>query len=222
MRKFLPLTPLLLAAYLSACSNANDDSIVGNNDIQSIQRKTISFDKLKVSDSFAVDVVAGLPQQISIKTDSNIAPLITTKVKDGILMIHYKSKQHVAPSNMPIIHISVDTLNGIEVSGASKINVKQIKSADFSINTSGANSTTVAGETTSLKINTSGVSKINTKYLRADNVTLQSSGATDTQVTAIKTLDITISGGGKIQYFGKPDIIQKISGVGEVNGSSGL
>lgn len=215
----MAVSGLIFAICLSSCDEATDKKniVKGDGDIKTIQRVLPSFDKIQVSGNFLVNITSNMPADLSIRTDSNIEPFITTSVENSSLNIAYKSGKNISPSNFPKIEITTKNLSSLNVSGSTIVNAKNIDAGTFSITAAGSNETTVSGKSTTLNINASGGTEINAKFLAADNAVLISRGTTNVKINAKKNLSIDISGKGNIQYFGNPIITQKTSGSSSIS-----
>ena len=113
--------------------------------------------------------------------------------------------------------ISTPYLNGVDLSGACKINVDGIETNTFSIDMSGACNGTFAGTTEKLDIDLSGATKLNSADLKATDVTVDVSGASKCSVYSSESLSVDASGASNIVIYGDPPKVETdISGASSI------
>ncbi len=179
----------------------------GSGNIVTEQRDLTSFTSVDVSSVFQVELTAGKEFAVEIEADDNLVPVIKTEVVDGKLKL--STTQSIRGRSRMIVRISAPDIERVDVSGAAKVNVADIKNPAFTIDTSGASKVTVAGETSKLNISVSGASKVNAEQLRAENATVDASGASKINVNATNVLRADGSGASRIRYVGTPASIEK-------------
>jgi Putative auto-transporter adhesin, head GIN domain len=114
------------------------------------------------------------------------------------------------------IKISVPNLDGISTNGAGTIDVSRLKNDKFDIDSNGAASIRVSGETNALRIEANGAGKIDTHKLRATKAVVESTGVSRVELHASDRLDVTVSGPSQVIYEGDPEVYQSIDGPGSV------
>lgn len=181
-----------------------------------LEKRTVpSFTAVNISGAYDVEIIVQKEQSLEIEGDDNLLPLITTDVRDGVLEIN--NKKSFSTKNKLRLRISVPTLDSISTSGASDITASGVKSEEFHIDTSGAGSLQVSGETKTLEIEMSGAGDVDAKDLHAAKVNVSSSGAATAEVYASEELRADVSGAGNVNYYGDPKIVKgDTSGAGSV------
>ena len=104
--------------------------------------------------------------------------------------------------------------------GAGNISIAGLKNDKFEIESEGAPTITVSGETGMLSIDTSGAAKIDAHKLRASKSVVDSKGVSNIQVNASDELDVTVSGPSHVVYEGDPKLTKTINGPGSVEKKS--
>jgi putative autotransporter adhesin-like protein len=179
------------------------------------RRELASFTAVETGGALEVEVTCQKPVSFEIEGDDNILPLIQTDVVDGVLRV--KSTRNYHSRGGIVVRISVPNLERIQINGAGKVRVSDLKSDHFEIHSSGVVDVSASGQTKSLEINETGAGKIDTHNLRAASVNVSVSGAAGVDVYASDQLDVTVSGAAHVTYSGDPKVSQHISGAGSVS-----
>ena len=175
-----------------------------------------NFTKVEISGALEVQLTGQSDFAVSVETDDNIAPLITTEVVGDTLRVFPKDRFSVSPR--PIIKVSMGDLSNLDISGASVANVSNIKGNSLYLNASGASKINIAGEVTELNAEASGASKIQAENLKAARVDANASGASKTSVFATEELTARASGASKVKYSGTVTVVNKdVSGASSVS-----
>jgi hypothetical protein len=109
--------------------------------------------------------------------------------------------------------------NRIELrsSGAGKIKA-ELNCPEVKVGVSGAGDVLLAGETKDIDVEVSGAGKVKADKLKAENATVRVSGAGDANIYASVYLKASVSGAGKINYWGNPGNVESHkSGAGDIN-----
>lgn len=217
MKKILFI--LILALALGACKHlermTGGGQVVGSGVSKVEKRNVPAFTSIELSGAFEVEITAQKDLSVEIEGDDNILPLITTEVKGGVLTVG--NSKSISTKSKLRLKISVPNLDGISASGASDIVASGVKSDDFRIDTSGASSIQVSGETKTLEVEMSGAGEVDAKDLRAQKVSATSSGAASADVYASEELSASVSGAGNINYYGNPKVLKEDkSGAGNI------
>ena len=210
---FLSLLALLA---VSSCHFDNFHKTTGSGTMKLEKRNVPAFTAVNISGAYDVEIVVQKEQSLEIEGDDNLLPLIRTEVKNGVLEIN--NEKSFNTKHTLRVRISIPQLEGISSSGASEMVVSNVKSDEFKIDTSGAGSLKVAGETKRLALEMSGAGDVDAKELRAEKVTVNSSGAAGAEVFASQDLRVDASGAGHIDYYGNPkNVSEDVSGAASIS-----
>jgi hypothetical protein len=217
----------LMLVTLGGCKSVNNpngkttgaDKLSGKatgSGVMKVEKRSVpAFTSVSISGAYDVLIVAQKEQSLEIEGDDNLLSLIKTEVKDGVLDIG--NEQGLTTRGKLQVRISTPKLDGISTSGDSDIIITGVKSDAFKIDTSGAGSLQVSGETKTLVAQLSGAGDINAKDLHAESVNLTSSGAANADVYASEELRVNATGAGNVNYYGDPKVVnQESSGVGTI------
>lgn len=102
--------------------------------------------------------------------------------------------------------------------GVGSMNLTLINNDTTSLDLNGAGVITVAGRSRSLNANLGGLGGLDARQMEADAVDLEMSGLGNATVTALRNINLNMSGLGSVNVYGKP-LNRKVSvdGLGKVN-----
>ncbi len=188
----------------------------GSGRIASESRDLAGFSSIDVGGVFQVEVVVQKDFAVELEADDNLLPLIMTEVRNGVLVI--KAEKKLKSKNPIKVRVSVPELNGLEVSGAAKVSVRNLRNERFAIDASGASKISVEGEASDLTLEVSGASKINGEDLATENANIEASGASHVSINVSGELRTDASGASSIAYSGSPsNVIKHTSGAATVS-----
>lgn len=183
--------------------------VKGSGNIKTETRDLPKFTAVDFGGAIEMEIVAQKTQSVEIETDDNILPLITTEVKGGTLYI--SNQQRINWHSKVKVRISVEDLDSLDISGASKTVATNIKSDNFKVSVSGASKVKLEGEASSFNADASGASRIDADNLKAAKVDAHASGASKISVFAAESIRADASGASGITYSGNPKSVSKHS-----------
>ena len=230
------ITVLLLAVLLlSACTYVR-----GSGNVVSQDRPVDDFDRVTLSGVGTLYISQGEEVSLTIEAESNIQPLLEAEVRGNTLEIGMKDWRHAIHPTMPIrYYLIVTNLEGLELSGAGRIDTDEIQTNSLDITTSGAGDIEIdalSAERVNVVLSGAGSCRIEDGQVDDQNITISGAGGyraldLESQNTSInvsgfggaklwveESLDVIISGAGSVEYFGRPSLSQTISGAGQING----
>jgi len=195
--------------------NTNFGGEKGSGNIKTESREVTNFKSIDVSGAFEVEIIAQKDFSLEVEADDNLLPLIRTEVDGETLRI--KSEKGLKTSNPLKIRISAPDISGLELSGASKVNLANLSNDSLSLDSSGASKIKIEGTTGNFDIEMSGASKLDAENLKAENVNVESSGASNLNVFVTNVLKANLSGATNVTYSGSPKSVdKKTSGASSV------
>jgi Putative auto-transporter adhesin, head GIN domain len=211
MRVSLVLLALLLLAGCGGSTN-------GSGHVVTVTRDVAGFTSVDLKGAATVTVDVGRPVAVSIRGDDNVVPLITTSVRDGVLVIG--SKHGFTTHHGLEIHVVTPALDGMKLAGSGTIVGNGIRATAFTVELLGTGTLDLAGTAGRLDATVAGVGSALLDHLvvRDAQVTLAGTGSALVHVTG--TLDATVAGVGSIVYSGGPRQVKtQVSGLGSIVGS---
>lgn len=191
--------------------------VPGSGNTVSEKRDLNEFSGIDVSGAFEVEVVSQKDFRVEIEADDNLLSQIKTEVRSGILRI--SSEDDIKTKNSIRIRISAPDIDRIEVSGATKFSLVDLKNDELKLDISGVSKVKLSGVTGNLSAEISGASHVDAENLKAATATIEASGASHVEVNVSEELVADASGASKINYSGSPKNTRKnSSGVSSING----
>jgi hypothetical protein len=224
--------PLLL------CSCAQH-TITGSGSIGTAVRQVPTFSALDISiGANAVVSIQPGPVTVQISGYQNLLSYVQTKVEGNTLHITSQEGWNLNTDKQFKVQITVPSLNGIEVSGASQLAVHgNITGRELRMDISGAGEVSLdncsvtklssgisgsgtvtihSGAVQHAEYDISGSGDIQAFQMQTQETVASLSGSGTTEVSVQQKLAAHISGAGNVSYKGHPAISQDISGVGTV------
>jgi hypothetical protein len=122
----------------------------------------------------------------------------------------------VLAKSLMIFTVTVRDLQRITLAGATRMSVREISGDQLTVDNSGLGSLTIAGKVTEQHVTLSGAGSYDGAALISDRATVTLSGLGSIVVNVRSRLDATISGSGKVEYIGSPEVVKQISGLGTI------
>ena len=177
-------------------------------------RAVTEFSKVAISGAYKIQWSHGSPA-LSITTDQNLLPHITTTVSDGTLRIG--SKRSLRPTRDATITSTSDSLADVELTGANHLKAGQLIGPELKVRATGTSSIHVDGSVTKLDAGLTGASSLNAQSFQTQTATVSITGALHAEVNTTEALKASITGAGSITYSGNPKTLEKtVTGVGKI------
>lgn len=186
----------------------------GSGNIVTQDRDVRDFSSIEVGGVFQVEVTAQKDFSVQIEGDDNLLQFVDMTVNDGRLEI--STTKRIKASKPILVRISAPNIEELQVSGASRVKIVDLKNSSLKVDTSGASKVELSGETSELNIDISGASKIEAEELKAMTATVDASGASKVSVAVSQDLRSEASGASKITYVGSPTVSKSTSGSSKV------
>ncbi len=223
MRRTLGLSlAILVVAIAGGCSDDDDSvfftptDVVGSGVIVSENRTVNGFDAVTFASEGSLDVVMGAAETLSIATDDNLMPYLITDVQAGRLSIRTASGVDLMPSGSIQFDLTAASLGEVLYTGVGSVDVSGLNQASFTFTHTGVGTVTLSGTANQPDATISGVGDYDAGSLFSDDVTVHCTGVGTVTVRAANTLDVTLVGGGVVQYIGNPTVTTDITGGGRV------
>lgn len=226
---------VLTALLFASCNHSINLNLIEESGNVTTERRVVDGDFKSIEVNNAIDLVIEQSDktEIVVEADDNLQKHITTKVKNGTLVIscdknsftNMKSKKVTV--KMPLIHeleansgstiTSNNTLKGeyirLNTSSVATMDIT-IESDNITCDTSSGSSITLNGKALQIKTNASSGSEIKADHLLANEVTAAVSSGATINVHPIVSLIAEASSGGNINYNIQPKTIQKNTNSG--------
>lgn len=217
-----------------ATSCFEEFNIRGNGVEASQERAVTSFDKVKSSGSFDIQITKGDGFEVVLNAEENILPYIKTSVSNNTLLIEIPGLHNVK-NRLPMnVYITIPDLVSVKQSGSGSITTDYFTPEKMELFISGSGSIStevdadvleaaisgsgwliVNGNANQSNLSISGSGTIDSSNLNVKNCNAHISGSGNMQVNASKSLYARISGSGNIYYRGNPAVELSVSGSGK-------
>lgn len=240
INRLMTLTLLIGASLLlSACQIPFVNITRGSGDLVAETREVSEFENIQLNGLGRLLVTQGETETLEIQAEDNIIDELISDVQAGTLVLGYQ-KQNWLNSVIPTKGITYTltvkdldevTINGageidiqnfqtetlaLTINGAGKISINDLTAINLIVQISGTATMELGGEIVDQSVVIDGAGNYQAGDLKTNKTTIEFTGLGNAIVWATETLDITISGGGKLNYYGSPSVTQEISGAGTI------
>ncbi len=215
--------------------------VAGSGVQRSESRDVSDFTALSIEYPVDITIQQGESPALTITTDDNLLPQISTEVQGSTLVIENKIRewnQRVRPSETVQITLTVNDISRVDFTSAGKLVVESYQGQDLQVTLSGAGEVqlheteldtlnlilsgagdlSADGSVKDLSLRISGFGSFDGADLFVQNADVSISGAGDAMLRVEQALDVRISGAGSVRYYGQPESVSKqISGAGNVS-----
>lgn len=225
----------ILALSLSACK-----IVRGSGEVITVEREVSDFDRVALSGIGTLYISAGEEETLRIEAEDNLLPYIETLVRGKTLSIGFKDhglRAAFQPTKPIRYYLTVKDLAALDLSGAGNIEVDEIDTSEFQINTSGAGNIEIEkltakvldmnvsgagschiheGQVADQNLRISGAGGYQAPDLHSKTAEIDISGLGGARVWVEENLRVEISGAGSVSYFGSPNLSEDVSGAGNI------
>jgi Putative auto-transporter adhesin, head GIN domain len=218
------LTGLLLAGIVvlvlvdRSSTTSNSQGGTGSGVAETQARSLPPFTGVNLTAANNVVVRVGARQSVIVHADSNLLGRVTTQVSSGSLVIGNTPGTLNARSPM-FVAVSVPSLDALTVQGSGNISVTGINSPSLTVRLPGSGTIRAAGTTARLDVAIGGSGTVLFSRLVARDAAASIDGSGSIALTAIHSLNASISGSGTILYTGNPaQTTKSVTGSGTISG----
>ena len=205
---------ILLVAGVVVIAGCSPPGIKGDGLITTTNRPIADFSALEVAGAYQIQWSSGKPA-LTISTDQNLLPLITTSMSGDALHIDWE--ENLRPTKGIKIIVSSASLTDVHLNGAVSMTASNLSGHDLKLEANGASAIIVDGSVTNLEADLSGATRLNGASLHTQTARVLLNGASYADVTVTETLNASISGAGVLTYAGNPKSVEKnVGGVGRI------
>jgi Putative auto-transporter adhesin, head GIN domain len=193
------------------------DSVVGSGHIMTERRTVSGLSAVSLGGSGHVVIEQTGMESLTVTADDNLLPYIKTDVTGQTLELGFKDPMiNVEPTEDIVYTLTVKTLEGLNISGSGKADVKGLDPDRLRIHISGSGTALVRGTANDLDISISGSGAYRGDEMKSRRATVDVSGSGAAVIAASDTLTANVSGSGSIEYIGDPQVTERVSGSGAV------
>lgn len=225
---------LFAALLISSCGNA----IVGEGPVISEERTFETFTGISSGISADIIIRQGGTQNVRLEGQKNLLEIISTTVKNGVLVIDTKPDVYFTSNSDVKIYITLPqyklvSLQGsgdliaetdlssdaieINATGSGDVELKQINASKIGVSLTGSGDLEASGgRTEHLDVSATGSGNVDLSDLEANTAEVSLTGSGDAAVRVKNKLKASLSGSGDLEYFGNAEVNSSVSGSGTV------
>jgi hypothetical protein len=221
---------LLVTLFISSC--VWGPSVKGNGNVIEEQRKTGSFDEIKVTRGINVYISQGETQKIVVEADENLIKYIETRIEDNALKIttsanirNAKSKKvFVTVTGISGIHSTAGsnvysetdiTCDDLEISSSAGSNIKlSVNTRELDVSANAGSNVFLEGNSEKISAKASSGANIKAEELTTNDCKARASSGANIWITVKSEFDGNASSGGNVYYQGEPRSINIESSSG--------
>ena len=240
-KKIIFISALLVLSFsLMACSIPVINVVRGSGVLATETREVSDFDSVQLDGAGKLVITQGETTALTVEAEDNIISSLKSTVQGNTLVLGYEERfwqRALLPTETIIYTLTVSDLNTIVFNGASDLEMDSFDTQSLSITVNGAAQVTIdnltadslrvqingtgtvsiGGEVISQKIGIDGTGTVQNGNLKTAQTEVEANGLGIATVWATESLDITFNGGGTLNYYGEPAIIQNINGAADIN-----
>jgi pimeloyl-ACP methyl ester carboxylesterase len=198
------------------------------------------FDRVSLTGMGTAIITQGDEAALTIEGEDNLIGHVNAKVVNSTLIIDFPGKEArgaIRPTKPISFHVRVEELAGLELSGLGNIQASLLDSERLEVSVSGGGDVTIdaltakelllrltglgdaelAGQVKVQRVLINSGGEYRGERLESQNCYVEASGLGDATVWATDALDVRISGGGNVEYYGAPQVAQQVNGLGRLS-----
>ena len=205
---------VLLTVLVAGCHGDFGTRITGSGKRELQKREVAPFTSISTEGAFTIEVTCQKTLSLEVEGDDNVLEYVTAEVGSNILRL--KNTKSYSTNEPVKFKISVPNLEGISVNGAGHIDIKGMNNDKFEIDTNGAPTIIVAGNTKVIDVSANGAGKVDAQNLHASRGVVDSRGVAHIDLDVTSQLDVSVQGPSTVTYKGDPVVNKTVQGPGKV------
>jgi hypothetical protein len=203
----------LCGALLIGCKKELPPNV--GSGVQKSELRTLpEFRKVKASGTANVEVTVGAPCQAEVTTDDNLLSLVTTSLKDGVLVVSTAEK--LRPKVPVRVRLCATTIDAVSADGGSQLTAAKVAGPQLLARAAGAARLRVSGSATAVELELGTASQADLSALSSATTTVRINQAASARIGHAETLNVTITGPGSVSYRGDPVITRSVTKLGRL------
>lgn len=238
----IAVAALLAATTMTGCVGvnfdiANKETVRGTGSMIEKEYDAPGYTGVRIEGNFVVEYSSALSDKIVVKIQESLAPYITVKMVDDLLVVESDKHFTTGQNQAPTLYLSTPSLQFMDVQGAVSMDTADtIQAEKFRLNIGGACSMELPLEVKELEVSVAGASNMvlsgtadNARFriagassfealeLQTKNTSVDIAGMGSGSISCSDTLNVEIAGMGNLDYRGDPKVHQVNAGMGSVN-----
>lgn len=223
MKFLVKVSQTLFFVFMVAHTSSFAQKIKGNGTIVSQDRAVTDFIELDLDGIFDVKLIQGDAIGVKVETDENLQSFIMVENSGDKLKIYDENEENIKKYSKMTVYVTLrdverltlDMVGKVSTKDTLKLNILKLKSIEstgriellldvpkLTVELDGFSDLKLAGSTDALDIKHKGSGNIDAFGLKAGDVIVNYSGVGNIDVTTDKSISITSSGVGHVNYKG--------------------
>jgi hypothetical protein len=203
-----------LAALLAGCTNlgvpTDFNGVRGEGPLVDEMREVESFTAIEAGGGIHLEVTVGAAQSVRLEAQENILDILLTDIEGGTLVIG--SSDSYSTSRQITATISMESLDGLELSGGAVGEVQGVDADALDLTVSGGAQLTVAGVASELRLDDTGGAQAHLGGLQVGDARIACSGGATAELNVSGTLRGEASGGATVRVNDDATLDVEVSG----------
>jgi hypothetical protein len=233
----IAIAALTLVSTLACNFSINVRSVSGSGQLERETREVGDFNAISLSGIGTLVIEQGEETELQIEAEDNLLRYLESEVRNDTLYLGVAEGTNIVPTRGIRYEVTVATLEEVALSGLGNVEVEDLETDRFKLDVSGGGDVELDaliadalevrisgvgsvdvedGEVATQQITISGGGGYSARGLASEEAEIDISGLGRATVRVSEMLDVSISGGGSVNYIGDPDVNRQISGVGSV------
>ncbi len=220
MKKILLVTTVCLIAFITVQAQRNKETLEGNGKLITRDVAVSSFDALKASGVYELQLIQGDKEAVKIEADENLQDLFTVRNEGTKLVIDMKKMENknLNSKNKMRVYVTFRKLRSMDLSMVGNISAQgQLSFDDLDIKNKSVGHLDLKLTATKLNLENTSVGNV-TLNGKAQNVILKNSGVGSIQAGnfIVQTMNIENTGVGSAEVNAAKELKVKDSFLGKV------
>jgi hypothetical protein len=222
---------------LVAATPAAEAATSGSGRMATEKRSVSDFEAIAQNGAIDLIVRQTGEERVEVSAEDNLLPLIETVVENRTLQVRFKRGEWVRNHRNIRVTVDVIKLNAVAMAGSGDVQIEGVKApllkitlsgssdaklrrldADaLEVRISGSGDVVADGRAGQVKLSIAGSGDAELAELVADEVSVRIAGSGDANVTANKSLDVSVAGSGDVRYGGMvASVKSSVAGSGSI------
>ena len=211
---------------MGACDSSTAEMLTGSGDLVTREESVSNFSRVQAGHSFQIEIARSAAYSVVVTADNNIIDRVEVSKNGDRLVLDLEGGLNVRNATLRAT-ITMPQLTGLDISGASRVEVTDFRSSDdlvvalsgvsrldgdigagdVSFTLSGASRLELEGSAKDIRLDVGGASNVDLKDFPVDDARVKLSGASHATLDVRKTLGpADLSGASSLVYHGDPSI----------------
>lgn len=237
-QRLIVLAAVVLALATFGCEGGvGFKTIRGSGTVEEKTYEVSDFSSVELATIGRFVVELGETEELRVQAEENLIEYFEVEVHNDRLKIGSRKNVNLIPTKGVYYYLTVKELDTVVISGLGSVELPEMDVPRFSVEITGGGSVDMdglsgdaieaeisgvgslsidGGEIDEQDVLISGGGSYKARNLQSARAEIEIDGLGSATVRVSEHLDITISGGGSVEYFGDPSVDQDVSGLGHV------